>query len=630
MKRTVLVHPNIFSENRALDIDCKEPLGVLYIASYLREKGYPVDIIDASSYGLSVEQTVDLIIESQADLIGFSVVQRALDTTMKIIQRLRERKYNAHITLGGYLPSLSSEYLSKINDFTTSVDSIVIGEGELTTYDLISAISVGDDWRKVKGLAWFENGNIRYNDLRDKIYNLDDLPFPARDLLPKVLATIGTASMFSSRGCYGNCTFCSQNAFDKMNPGLKWRGRSANNVVDEIEYLINKFKVKTIKFNDDNIFGPGNKGKQRVVDICNEILRRNLKIKLMAYCRVNDVDVEIMSLMGKAGFERILLGVESTNDTILKGYSKGVNFEQIQNAINILNSIGLSVIPGFMMFNPYTDLDDLKKSITYLRAIKAFGVTISKTLIVHDSTKIKQLLEKDHKLIENDVIESYHEYLVDDNLAKVYLINKLFWADYIDPMNRDSKFIVTFLKKKDSFNDRHEWEKVLEQRWLLQADLMEESISWIVHNADSKQIKAFLKELIKKFNILNDFLILEYPETFGTQFPQYNVGYFHLKEKDYFININTSKYFTVSNPVLKRCLFSIIGNNPFDKILLAEKDKIGDTGIESIYNFINDNLTQIKYVRPNFPSWEEFYIKINDIINGTIKPVIFENYVWDN
>lgn len=627
MEKIVLVLPNCFNYSRTLDIDCKEPLGILYIASYMRSKGYTVDIIDAATYGLSVVQTADLIEMAEASIIGFSVVQRTVSVTMEIVNVLRKRGLSAHITMGGYLPTLSSDFLTYIDDFEKNIDSVIIGEGEISFYELAEALKCKEDWKKVNGLAWVKDGQVQYSEPREKIKDLDILPFPARDLLPKVLATIGTASMFSSRGCYGNCTFCSQNAFDKRNPGPSWRGRSPQNVVDEIEYLVQNFHVKTIKFNDDNIFGPGKVGKERIIGICKELKRRNLNVKLMAYCRANDVDYDTMLEMKSAGFERILLGVESTNDDILAKYKKGVTFKTIENAIKILRDVGMSTIPGYMMFNPYSTVEDIKNSITFLRSIDAFGVTISKTLIIHDSTEIKESVQSEGRLIETNVLEGYHKYKVDEKLAKVYLVNKIFWASYIDPLNRDSKFIVTALKNRPSFNDRKKWEEVLEKRWHLQAELMEESLDW-TETKDEKRISVFISTIVERFISLNDYLIKELPQLEEMQYPEYNIGYFKVRDKELFMDIHTSKIVEVNNDLLKRALFKLMATSNVNKVISIFEDKYGKEDLESVERFIPNNFTVKEYVRPEFPSVENFIAMVMEILNNDSVSTLFENYVW--
>lgn len=616
MKKSItLVLPNLYKNSRAIDIDSKEPLGILYIASYLRERGYHVDLIDASTYGLSVEQTVKLISMTDPVFIGFSVVQRAFGSTIEIIKMLRKNGVKSHISIGGYLPSLSIEYLSKMYDLLKLIDSIVVGEGEITSYELAETIINSKNLNNINGLVWINGKDLIYNKLRNKISNLDSIPFPSRDLLPKALATMGTASIFSSRGCYGNCTFCSQNAFDKYNKGIKWRGRSATNVVDEIEYLINTFGVKTIKFNDDNIFGPGVEGKKRVIDICNEILKRRIKVSLMAYCRANDVDKDIVGLMKSAGFDRILLGVETVNDDILKKYKKGVKFQDMERARIILEEAGISSIPGYMMFNPYSNLEDIKKSIEYLRTVKAFGSTISKTVVIHDSTDIKETLKKEKRLVENEIIAGYHDYIVDEDVSKVYLLNKYFWIYYIDPMNRNSKFIINYLKKRDSFNDREEWENVLKTRWEIQAKYMESSIEWVKHkniNRMESEINKYLNEFYKVSNYILELL----PKLHSKEIPIYNIGYFNLDGLDYFMDVYTSKIIAIKNENLKDDIFNFSNNQ---NLIINKENR----------EFIEKNFTSKKYNKINYPNNRKLIdISINIMNEKTNK--IMERYDWQD
>jgi radical SAM superfamily enzyme YgiQ (UPF0313 family) len=297
--RISLVIPNVFEDNRLLTKEKKEALGILYLASVLRSKGHIVNIIEAGRNGLSLSQTKDIIMLSKPDFVGFSVVQRTYNIAIKISKLLRMSNYNKHICFGGYFPTMSPDTLC---DNYNLIDSYILGEGEITLRELIETIDKGKEWNDINGLLWFCDGKIHYNKYRSKIEDIDIIPFPARDLLPYALSDPGYAAIISSRGCYGQCSFCTTPAYDRVNPGNRWRGRSPNNLVDEIELLVDEYGVKRIEYNDDNIFGPGKDGAKRVEDICAEIGKRGSNVSMMAYCRVNDVNYKTMKLMKEVGF----------------------------------------------------------------------------------------------------------------------------------------------------------------------------------------------------------------------------------------------------------------------------------------------------------------------------------------
>ncbi|MBU4274622.1 B12-binding domain-containing radical SAM protein [Patescibacteria group bacterium] len=315
----LLVLPNVYLGNRIGDHESKEPLGLLYLAAVLRSEDYEVSVLQADYYGLSVEQTVDIVLFHNPAVVGFSLTQRAAPSVLKTVELLRKRGFVGHITSGGYLPSLCTEdFLNR----ATEIDSVVVGEGEKTFLDLVECLDYGSPWNCVSGLAYHNGTSVVINQPRPLIKDLDTLPFPSRDFLTDAFGRMGYANLISSRGCYGNCTFCPQNAFKCKNPGPRWRGRGPENVVDEMENINRDYNIGMFKFNDDNIFGPGETGRERVIGICEEIIRRGVKVSLMAYCRINDIEHKVMALMRKAGFERLLVGIESTVPAILREYKK--------------------------------------------------------------------------------------------------------------------------------------------------------------------------------------------------------------------------------------------------------------------------------------------------------------------
>lgn len=494
----LLVLPNVYLGNRIGDHESKEPLGLLYLVAVLRSKGYEASVLQADYYGLSVEQTVDVVLFQNPAIVGFSVTQRAAPSVLKTVELLRKSGFTGHITSGGYLPSLCTEdFLNR----ATEIDSVVVGEGEETFLELVECLNYGRHWNCVSGLAYRKGTSVIINQPRPLIRDLDTLTFPSRDLLTDAFGRMGYASLISSRGCYGNCTFCPQNAFKCKNPGPRWRGRSPENVVDEMESINRDYNIGMFKFNDDNIFGPGETGRERVIGICEEIIRRGVKVSLMAYCRINDIEHEVMALMRKAGFERLLVGIESTIPTILCEYKKEISPIQIREKLTLLEELGFSVIPGFMMFNPYSSLGQLETDLEFLRTTKSFGVSISKTLKIHDSTEIKNQLLACGRLKLVPFEEGYHEYTIDNGVARVFKSLKLIWSRIIDPMQANCQDLVARLKKSTSFNTRQEYDEYLRLIWEIQADIMVRLINWVrADRVDRVEIKDLLKEVQSRMN----------------------------------------------------------------------------------------------------------------------------------
>lgn len=489
----LLILPNVYLGNRIGDHESKEPLGLLYLAAVLRREGYNVFVLQADFYGLSVEQIAEIALLYNPAVIGISITQRASTSSLKLIKLLRHRGFIGHITSGGYLPSLCThDFLEQ----ATEIDSAIIGEGEETFLELVRCLDNNKPWQDISGLAYRYNGVTVINKLRPFIQDIDSLPFPARDLLNDAFGRMGYATLVSSRGCYGRCTFCPQNAFKQKNLGPHWRGRSPINIVDEIEAINKNYGIDVFKFNDDDIFGPGKSGRQRLIGICEEIIERGIKSHFMAYCRINDIEREVMTLMRQAGFERLLVGIESSVPEILQKYKKDITPTLIEERLTLLEELGFSVIPGFMMFNPYSSTDQLRTDLMFLRRTKSFGVSISKTLKVHDSTKIKNDLLKEDRLKLVPFYQGYHEYSVDNDIARVFKTLKLIWSKLIDPMQANYQHVVTKLKKTKSFNTRHEYDQYLQLIWELEASIMDRLIMWVQNSiVDPTKVKELIIEV---------------------------------------------------------------------------------------------------------------------------------------
>lgn len=274
-----------------------------------------------------------------------------------------KKEKKIHITCGGHF--VTAGYQSILERFP-NLDSVVRGEGEYTLLELAQKILNEEEWRQVPGLAFKHEGKICLSQARELIENLDELPFPARDFLDRKIAKgeqIDTIYIYSSRGCYGVCNYCSIKAFY----GPVWRGRSAENIVDEIEYLNKKYNPKKFMFTDDNFMGSGKKGKTRVLEIAREIIRRNLNIKIIISCRVNDVDPKVFSLLIKAGLVEVYMGVESFSQSELDYFNKNVRTEDIYRAIEFLQNKKIFISAGFIMFTPYTKLEDITDNIKFLK-----------------------------------------------------------------------------------------------------------------------------------------------------------------------------------------------------------------------------------------------------------------------
>lgn len=416
----VLVNPPIL-DRRSIEIPTRahnpfEHMGLCYLTSTLRKYGYNVKIIDSYIVNRSIKETISLIESESPRLVGLSATHEFLTAAVMIAQRLRKKGYEGHITMGGYLPTFLHDAI--LRDFDC-FDSIVRGEGELTLVDLMEKLGSPGLWSDIPGLSYRYKGEIHANPPRHLITDLDTLPHPARDTLPDLAKMYDYSAVSSSRGCPMNCAFCSIQSFYRHSVGTCWRSRSPENVVEELESLVNIHKVKQIAFTDDNFFGLPGKGKGRAMKIGRLIMSRGLKFEYSVLCRVNDLDEGILRFLKLSGLKSLFVGFESGVDRALKTFNKGITADQNRKAVDLIKKVGIKCFPGFIMFDPYTTLDEVKQNLEFVEYAERDSDLIKiddllGSLQPFTGTSIKEKLEEedrifypDSPLLKMDVIPTY-------------------------------------------------------------------------------------------------------------------------------------------------------------------------------------------------------------------------------
>lgn len=413
--RVVLVDP-------APRYGIKEPyesLGIAYIASTLKREGHEVNLISSALEYLSPRGMVRAIIQAEPELVGFSVMEIDARRTLAIVDALRHRGIQAHITLGGHFPTFNHTRILRGFD---GVDSIVRGEGEYTLSELAQQLSDGGSLKDVRGLSYRDGPEIRVNPPRPLIQDLDALPFPDRYLTELVLRAAPVMSMSASRGCYGNCSFCSIRSFYEDSPGPKWRTRSPEGIADEMEALVRRFGRQPIRFVDDQFVGPGKKGRSTAYRLGEEILSRNIGVQFTCSCRVDDIEEDLFGLLKEAGLKKVFIGVESGTERGLTTFNKRTTVAQNKKALATLDKVGIEYKIGFIFFDPYTTYEEVQQNLRFLSEISPFwqgkkGVlSITPSLIVHGGTPIHARLQRERRLIGNYLRYGYH---IEDRKAKI-------------------------------------------------------------------------------------------------------------------------------------------------------------------------------------------------------------------
>jgi anaerobic magnesium-protoporphyrin IX monomethyl ester cyclase len=330
------------------------PLGLGYIAAYLKQQDISVEIVDCTF--LNQKQALKKIIDSKPRIIGIQSMYSMRNKSLELARLLRG--HCELLVAGGALPTTEPEV------FLKNFDVAVIGEGEKTMLELVNQFVNGDDLSQIKGIAYKDKdtSQVKRTSPRGFVDDLDRLPPPSRELFDNYSykkyfsGKFGykTSAIMTSRGCPFACDFCSRPVF-----GEGFRSRSASKVADEIEEVIS-LGYNRIWFADDCF----TLDRKRLIEVCDEIIKRGLKIGWECLSRVDTLDSKAADKMKQAGCVRMFFGIESGNDSILKIMNKHITTKQAYNATKLCKEKGIKAgaffIVGYPGENEKTILDTVK------------------------------------------------------------------------------------------------------------------------------------------------------------------------------------------------------------------------------------------------------------------------------
>lgn len=362
MVEAVLIAPSdreIYGKIDLKKIDADTfPLGIAYIASFVRSKGHSVKLVDVKSFGDSWNEKIrELIRLEKPKYVGISCVTPSMPDALRIANSVKDEDKNIKIVLGGPHPSAIPEECVKYDN----VDIVCIGEGEHTFLELLE----GKELKDIKGLCYKDGKEIKMTPPRELITNLDDLPWPAYDLLQ--VHSYGnpflgkSIIMVAGRGCPYNCLFCSSKTINKQRSRL----RSVKGVVDEVEYLYNEYGLRGFLFADDTF----TLLPKRTEEFCNEIIKRNLKISWGCDTRVDTLTPELAKLMKVSGCNLVKLGIESGDENILKIIKKGITLDQVRRAVKIVKDAGIKAHGFFIIGHPYDTEESIKRTMEFAKSL---------------------------------------------------------------------------------------------------------------------------------------------------------------------------------------------------------------------------------------------------------------------
>lgn len=367
------------------------PIGLCYLAAVAREKGFEVQIVDAQASNLNLEQTISAILSFGPSLVGITAVSQLIVNAASLAEEIKKNNPQIITMLGGcHLTALPKETMEQFPFF----DIGVLGEGEDTLSELLDALVATKDIYSIRGIIARKNNNLIQTEPRPKILDLDRLPFPALDLLPRLekyyrvcvqsCSDGPTISLNTSRGCPSKCTFC-----DSSVHGQQLRYHSAGYVFQLLKQCIDRYNVKNFFFNDSNFFLPFSRFRE-LADLIN---RNGLKIKWSCMSRIDAVNEEILYLARKVGCQQILYGIESGSQEILNIYRKGITLKNIKNNLFLTKKAGITTKGFFIFGGPGETKETIKLTTNFMREIDLDDVGVSLFVPFAGSDSYKNISE---------------------------------------------------------------------------------------------------------------------------------------------------------------------------------------------------------------------------------------------
>jgi len=429
------------------------PHSLLQIASVIKSANFSVDFIDAQGQNLAwadIPTEYDLIILSTATM-SFNEDAEFLEFLKTKNPRLKSIVFGAHPT---FMPIYSLE--------KKAIDFIILKEPEQTIVELIREFYSAKRYERIAGIG-FKDENIgekKITELRNFLQDLDALPFVDFDLLPKnvnyfnpLIKRLPYMTMITSRGCPGHCIFCTAPGFY----GARLRFQSAQRVIAEIKYLINK-GVREIYFRDETFMV----NQQRDREICETIIKEKLDITLLCNCRIGMVKKDMLQLMKQAGCHYIKTGVESGNDNILRAAKKGITTKQTEEFFRWTNEIGIDTHAHCMLGMPEDTIETINETIEFVKKINPTTATFG-ICSPYPGSKLFEIVEKKYPEIKDgsstDLSVLHTRGLFNDLYCSAsleqlpQLVKKAYFKFYMRP----SYFLKTFKRIRNLDDFKRFW-----------------------------------------------------------------------------------------------------------------------------------------------------------------------------
>ena len=439
IERIMLIYPPVtrpvnFS-GKVVRVSIFFPLGIAYLAAVLEKTGkYEISVLDALienykidgipfsggeriRYGMLDNAIAEKIRKVSPDVVGvaclFSPMQWDTVNVCRIVKKVNPKIMT--IIGGAHAGPNAVDILEESED----VDFVIIGESEVSFVNLLEKIERRNAFADLDGIAFRKNGSIKLITKTRYIEDLDSIPFPARHLfdMEKYFQNASSHSfykeypytqMITTRGCPHQCTFCALGA----HWGKRQRMRTAENVLDEIEYLIEKYDIKEIHFEDDNLTAD----KDRAIELFNGMVNRGFNIKwhVPSGIAVNTLSEEILEKMKASGCYSVTLAIESGNQKVLSRLmKKPVNLKIVPGLVKTIRKIGIEVRGFFILGYPDETKETIKQTIEFAKQLELDWAYINVATPLPNTKMYETCIEKGYIRADDfDPIRSFHKPII--------------------------------------------------------------------------------------------------------------------------------------------------------------------------------------------------------------------------
>jgi len=459
--KIVLINPPWYFAS-ANDKIISQNLAIGYLAGFLRSQNIEVAIIDSLADGFSNYKKInrndqeyvqaglsypDICARIGTDVthVGITVPFSHLATiSRQLAKAVKESNDKLKVVLGGVFPSTFPE-----EALTESVDYVVRGEGEQP----LLALMKGLEPETIPGLVYKKNGTVHNNGVALPITNLDEIPFPARDLMPvekyfslspRREKNKRAFSMITSRGCPYDCNFCSVHSVY----GYKWRGRSPANVIEEVKMMAHNYNINHIEFEDDNL----TLNKERAESIFDGLINLKRDITWSAHngVRVDTLDKNLIKKMGKSGCIRLNLAIESGNKIVLNSMNKKLSLEKIVEAVRYCSEEKIRTTGFLLVGYPGETKETFTETLAFFKKLIGLGLNGVAPFIVnpYPGTKLYDHCKRNNLLTKQIDIDHFFSVSDTDNiLISTDKFNKDDVASWFESANNINNNCLTYFKK---------------------------------------------------------------------------------------------------------------------------------------------------------------------------------------